>query len=1030
MSWITGAVIFLLITLIARRAPAKDRTVLYTPEEIASARQNVSRYDWAKDELNSTLETCRPWMERSDDDIWRLVTGQSIPRGIHVNPDLGCPSCGRDAYRFGNYPWKVSLDRPWKLECPSCGEVWPKNDFAAFHESGLGPGGVFYRDRADESLLFNQEHPDPDDPLHRFVVDDGLGWIDADGNRWWIIAYYSHYCTWTELPNAVEALGKAYLYTGDPAYAHKGALILDRIADVYPHMDLTQYSEMGLYNSHGGTGIGRIKGCIWETGTAETLSTAYDMVYDGMAEDEALVRFLSEKASAWELQNDKSSIARIRENIETNLLREFIKSCHDRRIRGNEGMTQTAIATAAAVLDSPEETPAALDWLFEPGTSHEGGGRVPATLIGEVDRDGVGNEAAPGYCFIWMRQFRALALVLERCRAHRDYDLHRDFPRLRKMYAAPYQLTALDRYTPRIGDTGRTGDTGMASVDLEVAIDAFRWFGDPYFARLACKLNNNRVEGLHTTLFDADPEAIQDDIRKVVEREGDLSLESANLNGYGLTVFRTGTGDHRRAAWLYYGRNGGHGHKDRLNFGMYYRGMDILPDLGYPEYADSKWPKRMGWTKNTISHNTVQVNRRHQEVDWIGHCALYAASADVSVVEVASPGVYPEVQDYRRTFALVDLSQTESYLVDIFRVAGGQDHILSFHAGEGEVTTEGLDLAPQEDGTYAGPNIPFGTHYDGPPDGRYRESGFAYLYGVSRTRRSTPGWWADWTLVDTWDTQIGDAPVHVRYYGLSPADDTTLAWGDPPQNKPGNPRRLRYLLQRNTETDQQSLFVSVVEPYSGDQPNLSGVERIDLGLSEGDLSTAAVRVQAGDGRTDLILSSDAPDRIFELSDGVKAAGRFALISLKDGKPVSVFLVGGVRVELPGGILTVDRSEYTGTVSDMHREEIGPAWIDVVGDLPVDDRLTGAQLRIHNDGVRDACYTVQEVSQAEEDALRIDLGDTTFIRGLVSKEDYSQGYVYNFEPGDAFDIQTVVHLRFGDDGIETVRATVDFGWEGE
>ena len=920
------------------------------------------------------------------------------------------------------------MDRLWKLKCPVCGEVFPKNDFEAFHESGLGPGGTFDRARADASLLFNTEHPDPDDPLHKYGVDDGHGWVDEKGERWFFVPVYAHWRIWTELPVAALTLGQAYLYTGDVRYAHKGAVLLDRIADVYPEMDLDACTALGLYNSQGGTGKGRIKGCIWETVVAETLSQAYDRVYEGMAGDDELVRFLSEEAARWGLANDKSSTARIRENIETGLLREFMKSCRDRRIRGNEGMTQTAMVTAAAVLDHPEETPAALDWIFEPGDQFNGGGRVPATLIGQVDRDGVGNEAAPGYCFIWMNRFRACAAALDHCRDHRDYDLFRDYPRLKKMQAVPYRLTALDRYTPRIGDSGKTGDAGMTSVDLETAVEMFQKLGERYFAQLAYKLNGDRVEGLHTSVFDADPEAVQEAIREVIERDGTLKLGSDNLNGYGLTMFRTGEGDDRRAAWLYYGRNGGHGHKDRLNFGMYYRGMDVLPDLGYPEYADSKWPKRSGWTKNTISHNTVMVNRRHQDVSWIGHCRFYAASEGVGAIEVGSPSVYPETRDYRRTLAVVDLSASESYLVDVFRVSGGDDHVMSFHSGEGEVVTGGIDLAPQEKGTYAGPDIPFGTHFDGAPDGRYVGSGFAYLYEVSLLAWPVSGWWVDWKLKDTWGMQIGEAPVHVRYHALSQVDDAALAWGDPPQNKPGNPRRLRYVLQHNGGADRESLFVSVVEPYSGDAPNLAGVERIDLGLERGDLTAAAVRVCASDGRVDLILSSDDPERVFDLGGGVKVAARFAVISLQDGAPTAAFLIGGARADLPGGALTVERQAYTGKVIEMHREEIGPAWIDVEGDLPLGDRLVGAQLRVQNDGERDACYTIEGVSQGPNGRLRVDVGDTSFIRGLVSMEDYSQGYVYNFAPGDAFDVPTVVHLRLTDAGVETVRATADFVWQ--
>ena len=1002
---------------------AKQCRVLYTPDEVAQARRNIARCDWAKAECDAVIAACEPWMARSDEDIWRLVTGQSIPRGIHVNSDLGCPSCGRDVYAFGNYPWKVSLSRPWKLECPSCGEVWPKNDFGAFYESGLGAGGIFDRGLADESLLFNAEHADP-----RFAVDDGMGWIDEAGNRWWFIAYYSHYCTWAELPEAALALGKAYLYTGDAAYAHKGAVILDRIADVYPEMDLTPYSKLGIYNSDGGTGMGRIKGCIWENGMVETLSLAYDMVYEGMAGDAALVRFLSEKASTWKLARPKHSIAQIRENIERGLLREFVLSCRDRRVRGNEGMTQTAMATAAAVLDHPEETPAALDWLFEPGESRgAGGGHIPATLIGEVDRDGVGNEAAPGYCFGWMAAFARCAWVLDRCRKYRDRDLYRDYPRLKRMFGAPYRLTALDRYTPHIGDTGTTGGAGMVNVDLQAVLDAFARFGDPDLARLAYKLNGDSADGLHTSIFDAEAEAIQEKVLDIVKQRGELHLESENLNGYGLTAFRHGKGDDRRAAWLYYGRNGGHGHRDRLNFGMYYRGMDVLPDLGYPEYADSKWPKRAGWTTNTISHNTVVVDQKAQEVNWIGHCQFFAASEGVGVVEVASPEVYPEVRDYRRTLAMVDASQTASYLVDFFRVDGGDDHVMSFHAGEGEVSTGGIELIRREKGTYAGEDIAFGTHYDGPNDGRYRGSGFAYLYGVSNAENPTPGWWADWRLTDTWQTQIGARPLHLRHRVLSKVEDAALAWGDPPQNKPGNPRRIRYVLLHNSGPDRKSLFASLAEPYPAGQPHLTDAARIDLGLDEGDLMAAAVRVTTRAGRVDRILSSDDPNRAFDLGDGVEAAGRFALISQEEDGHIAIFLIGGTQVTTRFGTLRVNDPVYRGAVTDFHREETGTAWAEVKGDLPPDNRLIGSQLRVLNDGIRDACYTVSDISPAGKGAVRVEVGDTSFIRGLLSHEDYERGFAYNFSIGDPCEIQNAIHLRIADGKAETIHATTDFQW---
>jgi oligo-alginate lyase len=1004
--------------------------ILHSAEEIERARGNVKKYAWAKQMADEAVAKSQPFVDRTDDELWSLVTGQQIPRGIHVNPELGCPSCGRRVYEgHGNYPWILDINKPFKIECPSCGEVWPKNDFNAFHESGLGRGGVFDPTLADRSLLVNEEHAGADDPMRGYAVDDGLGWVDENGERWWFVAFFSHYCTWSELPKAVTALSEAYLYTGDPRYAHKGLVLLDRIADVYPEMDLRPYSDMDLYNSHGGTGEGRLQGCIWETFISEGLSRATDILLEAIYDDDELIDFLSAKAAQWSLGNDKRSPPHIQDNLRDGLLRQFIGSVRDFRIRGNEGMTQTAMAAAAAVLDDPVETPAALDWLFEPGARGSGGGHIPATLIGEVDRDGVGNEASPSYSFIWMNLFRRCAAVLERCKAHRDYDLHRDYPRLRRMYAAPHRLTALDRYTPRIGDTGRAGDPGLLSVDLETTIDVFARFGETWAAQLAYRLNGDSVEGLHTSVYDAEPEVIQTRIAAVIEREGPLEQASANLNGYGLAMMRHGDGPHRRAAWLYYGRNTGHGHRDRLNYGLYYRGMDLLPEMGYPEYADGMWPKRAGWTINTISHNTVVVNRRAQEGSWVGRCHLYASSVGASVIEVGCGEVYPEVADYRRTLALIDGFDRASYVVDIFRVSGGEDHVLSFHSGDGEVTSQGLDLQTQEGGTYAGQEIGFGEHYDGAPDGRYTGSGFSYLRDVETQDRPTPGWSVDWSLKDTWDAKIGDDPVHLRYHGLTPVDDVSMAYGEPPNNKPGNPKQFRYLLQRNQGDDLQSQFVSVLEPYSGDCPELKSVQRLDVSHA----GTVAVRVELMSGRIDTILSSDRADADVDLDGEICVAARFAWVGQEADGSTQILVVGGTRVSLPEGELRLARSGYEGVVTDFSREESGSAWLDVDvdevtgADSLTADQLLGAQLRIKGNSPRDTCYTIDSVTNTGSGQLRLDLGDTSFVRGFVDNDDYAAGLSYDVTIGDRFEILSVVRCRVQNGTCEVLESNVASQW---
>src|SRR5690606_7785176 len=126
-----------------------------------------------------------------------------------------------EIHRFGNYPYEPDMvGKPWKLTCPSCGAVFPTNDFAKFYASAIDERGLFDAAKGDRSLLYNEEHPDPSDPLHKFGVDDGWGYIDENGRGHRFIGYYT-WKYWTHLNNGLSALADAFLFTGDKRYAHK-----------------------------------------------------------------------------------------------------------------------------------------------------------------------------------------------------------------------------------------------------------------------------------------------------------------------------------------------------------------------------------------------------------------------------------------------------------------------------------------------------------------------------------------------------------------------------------------------------------------------------------------------------------------------------------------------------------------------------------------------------------------------------------------------------------------------------------------
>ena len=223
--------------------------------------------------------------------------------------------------------------------------------------------------RADRSLLVNLEHPDPADPLRTFGVDDGEGYV-AGEKRWRFIGAYLIYGQWKQaIVSGIRQLAAAYLVTGDPAYAHKAGVLLDRVADLYPTFDFGREGVM----YEGPPSAGYVS--TWHDACLEVfeLTIAYDIVFEAISQDESLIAFLSAQAARHKLANDKSSFASIQRNIEERILRDTV--ANRPKIESNYPTTDITIATILAVLgwpDNREAVCAILDQIIEQATAVDG----------------------------------------------------------------------------------------------------------------------------------------------------------------------------------------------------------------------------------------------------------------------------------------------------------------------------------------------------------------------------------------------------------------------------------------------------------------------------------------------------------------------------------------------------------------------------------------------------------------------------------------------------------------------------------
>ena len=830
-----------------------------------------------------------------------------------------------------------------------------------------------------------------------------MWWMTAPGtSRTGTSSFFAaHYAfaLWFEIvgmhghDSVLERLAILYTLTGDPLYAHKAGVLLDRIADLYPEMDYNPHWRLGMEASTGLSGKGRVLGCIWETWTAQNVSRAYDYTYDALIQDQEL-RAFSQRMAAPYGTGDKSSLPAIARHIEDHALLEFVKGIQDRRIWGNPGMEHESMAATAIALDRPGVSEQALDWLFQPDPDQPPhGGGIPGILVERLCREGFSDEPALGYASIPAQSFRAVADLLQRYPQYGKHNLYRDYPKFRNCFSMCGKTRALDQWSPNNGDGDKCMNWGTVGLTMpvEMCLAGYRAYGGRDIAREVWFANGKTLDGLKLDVYEAEPEAILDRLRAdLADAPG--PLQSYNSGGYGLAVLQAPQRDAGRALLMYYGRMDGHGHEDRLALHLVAHHVSMMPDMGYPLYT-GQWPPRFGWDSHVVSHNTCMVNDRGLDrKSWSGKTQLFERAGPVRVIDVDGGQVYPDVTTYRRCVVMVDIDDQDSYALDLFWVRGGANHRLIQNGGGPEATAEGLELTPQARGTYAGEDVEFAQFYDGPDNSQYDGTGFMFLDRVEKAR-PTGGFSVDWKMVEPRRKMPDDWEAHLRVHNLGPVDEAALCSGYPPAYK-GNPPSLRYLLRTRYGAGLNSQFISVLEPY-GQTPT---IERVSLlGDQAGPAGFGAV--------VEAVLRNGSRDVLLVTENGGGLActdaalnGRVGLVRFREREPVLGVLVGGTALTSGPLRMTQPAGFVTGTLTGWDETDPADTVLEVSPDPPP-ARLVGKYILIDNKERSDASYRVEGLPGPG----RLSIGCNSLAERWVNQQDYGQGIIYNVAPGDTFRI---------------------------
>ena len=1012
----------------------------YTKERREIALKNAAKYDWAKEIVKETTARADFLLDKVDT-LYDLIPSEGVPRSTtlstwYANDQVlrKCPYCGMDVQKETRYGhWDVNaLEHAWKVQCPKCKSLFPSNDFGLLYKRGLNEKGEYDRvlalknnseavARGEKDALVNELFPDKD---ALWMVDDGFGWSLKDGTygtidnetKWAPVAYYHHHFYYYNgavdspaLINSMEALSNAYLYTGKEEYAFAAAKLLDKMADVYPAYDHKKVSEP-YSSSHGMGWNGKILGGIWEAFVAERLIKLYDALSPVM--DEVM-----------------------REKCLNNIVREGFKAVKEGQVYGNFGLQQKVAALAAVMLDDEAEINEILDWLKAPGGidrdeyvepihglklelhHNSKGGELVDKYVEEIDHDGFGAEIGITYNKMWFINTLDVAEILAFCK-YNTLDLFKN-PRVIKMFDSFIHETIANGTSLAVGDSGYT-----VSIVYPFANEMLRCYNvlkEPKLAQAYHFYTGGDMSKIYIDMF-TDTEELENSLKKDIETYGPYHFESENLTGFGLSILREGQpyyDENQYDTWMYYGRTElSHAHRDVLQFGVDAYGLDLTPDLGYPEKTAFQ-PNRLEWVKATISHNTVVVNGDSQKQQYSGKSRHYDSTDVVKLVDVEANNAYEEVDLYRRSVVTVAVDDTVGYTLDFFRVKGGDSHMYSFHVQSNKgYASKGITFTPQVDadgnyiGTYASPDIerghdPASTDNVG-ADKTFYPRGFTWLTHVDKGVTESGNFMVDFAIQDFREHSKYSNGVRLQFRGLNDwtPDAVDMTTGYPPQKMINQVvTGLDYMFIHRNGKNLDTLYTSLIAPYKYEcyvADAMSLQITVKAGTEGKDDVVKAVKVVLKSGLTDYVVYATNNQATYSVVDGDMAFDFRGFVGVyrvdETGKCVYAYVNDGDM--LADAITPVAAvAAYEGTVVDFTKDMTFENSITVALDeVPADlNNLVGRYAYVNTTSKRNAVYCIKEVTESEMGVV-LHLGNTSVIEALVDKHAPEKGYKYAIAEG--------------------------------
>ncbi|MEY4939292.1 MAG: hypothetical protein RIQ93_1027 [Verrucomicrobiota bacterium] len=859
--------------MLQRREPVAHPTLLGW-EERERAKQTIAATEWGKAIAARWRQTADAILSQPDDYVARMIEEQTP----WYEYGFTCPNCVDRLSQEGsgrNVAW--DWRQPDQLRCTACQHVYPSREYpetGVLNAPRMGQKFTFY--------LNSRERANMSDRSGKLAYQ----WIGTKP------VHMSFSGTIRQMKSAfmisaLEPLAYSYFLTGDSRYAAQVVAILQRLAHCYRHWLYHDYwntvadcdplyaawhdtklplefkRNLSTNNYRNDTlesakmlqtfwGAGRLYPSTDGMGSIYTIALAYDLTRE--ARDAG-------GHPVWQ--------PAAREKVERDLFLEWLFT--GEKYLGGPGKAELhnnkvpriyhAMAAAGRVLGLPEYCDVAMQGY--------------ETLRDRAFRyDGFSDESA-GYTSMYLSETLPIVERLhgyqwpERFSTRRATgDPYRSDGKLRQIYRASLDhLTPAREFIP-FEDTGQSGAPSRDFVEF-----GLKRYPELFGGEAALLLGRTRETTTSPSagaggrsgsrsgrgpgewaLFNLNPESLAGNAPR--------ELPEIYFPAWMTAILRHGSGPQGAVAALNFSPEGNHRQADNLTLWYMDAGDRILGDLGY--VGDTP---HLAWIKSTKSHNLVVVDDAEQRFHKPGQprrpkMEMMITTPRLSAVE-ASSDAYAQCADYRRQITLIKGPAGATFLVDIFRVKGGNKHtyriwseLASSWGKDSRLEFAGLQMPPEPPLPQVGASLK-------------RED----IYGL-RDIRVVP------QPNDQWQAKWAEEGRAYRLWNLTPATSVQASNGPGQESHSPAGRRVRFVDVVREGQSMDSVFVTVHEPLGKDGSTvIRRVERLATPPAAGP-DAVALSIDSVWGRY-VVLSGFASAA--EVSN-VRFAGRLGVLGLPNSGP--------------------------------------------------------------------------------------------------------------------------------------------------